>query len=222
MPSTFTTNKSIEQPASGSFNNAWAAPVNADWEDIDNAFGGNSVITVTGVATGTYALTLSQYQPPDIKFEGVVSGNLLYVLPAGVGGIWSVANDASGAFTISVGVAGGGAAGILPAARTLIVSDGVNVGFADNSLALQAIAISEAFATAADAVVTTNTEAFATAADTVVLASAEAFSADASNLSSGVVPNGQLPNIGNMPGVTIQADPGGTPSGSPGDMFFYY
>jgi len=33
--STYTTNKNIEMPASGSYNNAWAAPVNADWADID-------------------------------------------------------------------------------------------------------------------------------------------------------------------------------------------
>jgi len=39
---------------------------------------------------------------------------------------------------------------------------------------------------------------------------------------NGTVPNSHLPNIGNMPGVTIAADPGTTPSGSPGQMFLYY
>lgn len=29
-------------------------------------------------------------------------------------------------------------------------------------------------------------------------------------------------NVGNMTGVVIQADPGGTPSGSPGQLFLYY
>lgn len=45
---------------------------------------------------------------------------------------------------------------------------------------------------------------------------------NASNLASGTVPNARLPNIGSMPGVTIASDPGGTPSGSAGQIFFYY
>jgi hypothetical protein len=47
-------------------------------------------------------------------------------------------------------------------------------------------------------------------------------SLNASNLASGTVANARLPNIGSMPGVTIAADPGGTPSGSPGQVFWYY
>lgn len=70
------------------------------------------------------------------------------------------------------------------------------------------------------------TTAFATAAaaaaQAAAVAIAEAFSANAGNLSAGSVPNARLPNIGSMPGVTIAADPGTTPTGSPGQMFFYY
>lgn len=33
---------------------------------------------------------------------------------------------------------------------------------------------------------------------------------------------GDLPNIGSLSGITIASDPGGTPSGSAGQMFFYY
>jgi hypothetical protein len=51
---------------------------------------------------------------------------------------------------------------------------------------------------------------------------AVAASGSASDLSSGTVANARLPNIASMPGVTIQSDPGGTPSGSAGQMFFYY
>jgi hypothetical protein len=222
MPSTFTTNKSIEKPASGSFNNAWAAPVNADWDDIDNAFGGSAGIVVTGVATGTYALTLAQYQPVNIEFGGTLSGNLLYVLPSGVGGMWTVSNNATGVFTISLGVAGGGSAALLPGFRTLLVSDGINIAFADNSLPAQAQAAAEAFATAADVVVTTNANSFASSAASTAQSNAEAFSANASNLSSGTVPNARLQNIGLLPGVVIEADPGGTPTGAPGTMFFLF
>jgi hypothetical protein len=39
---------------------------------------------------------------------------------------------------------------------------------------------------------------------------------------NGTVPNTHLPNVGSMPGVTIAADPGTVPSGSPGQVFEYY
>lgn len=39
---------------------------------------------------------------------------------------------------------------------------------------------------------------------------------------NGTVPNSHLPNVGSMPGVTIAADPGTVPGGSPGQVFEYY
>jgi len=46
---------------------------------------------------------------------------------------------------------------------------------------------------------------------------------DATNLFNvGTVPNSHLPNVASGPGVTIQADPGGTPSGAAGSIWFYY
>lgn len=47
-------------------------------------------------------------------------------------------------------------------------------------------------------------------------------SLNGSNISSGTVAAARLPFIGNLGGITVLADPGGTPSGSPGQMFFYY
>ena len=100
MASTYTTNKSIEQPASGDYVNTWATPVNADWEIIDTAFGGITTINVTGVTGPGVALSLSQYQPPNIEFTGTLSANLTYYVPSGVGGLWSVLNSTSGAFNL--------------------------------------------------------------------------------------------------------------------------
>jgi hypothetical protein len=222
MASTFTTNKSIEKPASGDYNNAWAAPVNVDWDDIDAAFGGNTGIIVTGVSTGSYALTLAQYRPPNIVFTGTLIGNLVYVLPAGVGGVWTVGNFTTGAFTISIASSGGGSIGVLQGFRTSVVSDGTGVSLADTSLPAQALANAEAFATSADAVVLSTAESFASGAAATAQSNAEAFSSNANNLTSGTVPNPRLPNVGLMPGVLISLDPGGTPSGSPGTIFFYY
>jgi len=135
MPSTFTINKSIEKPSAGSYNNTWATPVNADWDDIDNALGGNTAINVTGVASGTYAFTLPQYQPPNIVFTGTLGADLVYAVPAGVGGIWSVFNNTSGAFTLTFGSGGGGSLVLPQGTRTLVVCDGVNVQTAQSALA---------------------------------------------------------------------------------------
>ena len=132
MPSTFTVNKGIEQPASGSYNNAWAAPVNSDWEDLDNALGGNSSISVTSVVAGTYPLSLAQYQPPNIVFSGVLTANLIYALPAGVGGLWSVFNNTTGAFSITFAVSGGGSFVLPQGQRSYIVCDGTNIASAQS------------------------------------------------------------------------------------------
>lgn len=78
------------------------------------------------------------------------------------------------------------------------------------------------FATNADATVLSNADAFATAAANAALAAAEAFAANGSNISGGTVAAARLPLIGNLAGVVIQADPGSTPGGSPGDWFMYF
>lgn len=152
--STFTPNKGIEQPASASYVNAWATPVNTDWGIIDTAFGGTTSISVTGVAAGTYAFSLSQYQPPNIEFSGVLSALLNYQIPAGVGGTWSINNSTTGAFALLVSIASGNSI-IVGAGRTLIVSNGASISLADGGNiaaqagAAEAAAISAAAASAA-------------------------------------------------------------------------
>jgi hypothetical protein len=204
--SSFTVNKNIQQPAAGSFNNIWDEPVNADWEIIDQAFGGNTIINVTG-ASGVVALTVTQYTPPNIVFDGTLSANVTYVLPTGVGGMWSIFNQTTGAFVLSFAVAGGGGSGVQQGQRTLFVCDGDSMFLADTAPAAQALA---------------SAEAFATAADTVVLAAAETFSANASNLSAGTVANARLPLAAAGPGVTIMADPGTVPTGPAGSIWYFY
>jgi hypothetical protein len=220
--STFTVNKNLQMPANGSFNNDWDQPVNLNFSEIDAAFGGRATINITGVVAGTYTLTISQYQPPIIVFTGTLTANLVYVLPPGVGGIWSVQNFTTGAFTITFAVSGGTGFALPQGFRILALSDGFGTDAADQAPAVAAQANAEAFATAADAVVTTNANAFATAAANTAQANAIATAAIATNLTSGTVPNSVLPNPGVGPGVTIAADPGTTPSGAPGQIFYYY
>jgi hypothetical protein len=198
MPSTYTPNKDLEMPASGSYNNAWAAPLNNVIDNIDSCLGGTATISVTG-ASGNVTLSVGQYQPVNIEFTGTLTANVTYLLPASVGGVWTIYNAASGAFTIKFGTSYNQIA-ITYAQRAYLVSDGTSVGYADTQFAQSA----------------------ANTAQAAAIAAAEAYASNASNLASGTVANAVLPNLGLSAGVTIAANPGTTPSGSPGDVWFYY
>jgi hypothetical protein len=146
MASTFTANKSIEVPASGDYVGTWATPVNDDWLTIDKAFGGFTVINTNGVITATpIALTIDQYRPPNIVFGASLTGSspltvsLNYQLPVDVGGQWTIYNNTTGAFSITISSAGGGTSiQIAQGVRTLVVCDGTNVSFASTSSTLGA------------------------------------------------------------------------------------
>ena len=135
MVSSYTTNKRIEKPANGDYNNTWSTPVNSDWDIIDRAFGGTTTLNAVS-ASGTVALTVNQYQAPIIAIQGLQSANINYQLPAGVGGFWFVFNNASGSgFSTIFSSAGGGSTVTLAQGRTTaVICDGTNVGLADTSI----------------------------------------------------------------------------------------
>ena len=137
MTSTYTTNKHIEKPAYNDYaTNAtgWTSPVNADWDVIDAGFGGVLIKNPTGISAGTYALSISDYQNLIIVFgtsltgTATLSGNLVYTVPAGVGGNWIVYNNTTGSYTLTMAQAsGGGTSAVLPQGdRCLVYSDGTN------------------------------------------------------------------------------------------------
>src|ERR1700690_1121150 len=99
MPSQFTTNKNLEMPASGSYNDVWSVPVNSDWLALDTALGGNVSIVLSNSDVN---LSLAQYLPPNIILTGTLSADVYLYLPAGVGGIWSIFNATAGAFTVGI------------------------------------------------------------------------------------------------------------------------
>lgn len=92
MVSTFTTNKSIEQPGFNDYIDDWDTPVNADWAIIDKALGSSVTINTTGLS-GTIALSTTQYQNMTIRFTGTPAGAITYSVPSPVGGSWVVRND---------------------------------------------------------------------------------------------------------------------------------
>jgi len=130
MTSTFTSSKGLEEPAAGDLVNAWAPVVNSNWSVIDTALGGTTSISVTGISAPTTTLTLTQYRPPNIEFTGTLATNLNYQIPTGVGGMWSISNSTSGAFTLSFSIAAGNSLTLAPG-RTLIISDGTIVALAN-------------------------------------------------------------------------------------------
>jgi hypothetical protein len=109
MASTFTTNKNIEKPAYNDYAanaTGWSGPVNSDFDVIDKSFGGTTVKNPTGVS-GTVNLIASEYQSAIIVFgvsitaSAVLTANVIYTIPSGVGGVWSIYNNTTGAFTVT-------------------------------------------------------------------------------------------------------------------------
>lgn len=128
MASTFTPNKYLEEPANGDYTNDWNVPCNANWTAVDTALGGLTNINAVG-ASGVAALTYAQYRPPMWVITGAITANINYQLPANVGGRWSIYNNTTGAFTITVSSAtgGGGSVAIPQGQRLAVACDGTNV-----------------------------------------------------------------------------------------------
>src|ERR1700677_2388043 len=125
MADSYSPNKALGLQATGSNNDTWGVDLNSSLTTIDTALGGSVQVIVTGVAAGAYTLALAQYQPPNIEFEGTLSGNLTYLVPGGVGGIWSVWNNTSGSYTLTFASANLGSTVVIPQGqRALVICDG--------------------------------------------------------------------------------------------------
>ena len=123
MTSTFTTNKGLELPGYNDYVDSWNVPVNADFTLVDTAFGGSTLLNVTSVA-GDVTLTATQYRPPQLIISGTLTANVRFLIPAGVGGQWTVTNSATGAFAITIASAAGGSNVTLPSGTTMVSCDG--------------------------------------------------------------------------------------------------
>ena len=127
MVSSYTTNKSIEKPANGDYVNTWSTPVNSDWDIIDTAFGGVTTLTTT---TGSTTLSTAQYRAPILNCTGTLTGNVVYTIPSGIGGLWTVANATSGSYTVTFASGGSGTSIVITqGTRAFILSDGTNISY---------------------------------------------------------------------------------------------
>lgn len=134
MATTLTANLSLEKPANGDDVDTWDIPVNANSDTLDAFAGGVTTFNLVS-ATGVQVLTSTQYIPRIWKTTGALTANVNLQLPAGIGGMWSARNACTGAFTVTVSSATGGGTSILltQGSRTLFISDGTNLEFADSS-----------------------------------------------------------------------------------------
>jgi len=118
-----TDNKNLNMPDYNSFVDSWNVPVNENWTRIDTALGGSTLLNVTSVA-GDVTLTATQYRPPQLIISGTLTANVRFLIPASVGGQWTVTNGATGAFAITIASAAGGSNVTLPSGSTIVSCDG--------------------------------------------------------------------------------------------------
>lgn len=126
MVSSYTTNKSIEQPGFNDYPDTWDVPVNNDWALIDLALGGQVSINCNGLS-GNIALSLANYRPLRINFTGTPAGALNFGVPAGVGGMWVVRNHTVQAIGF-YSIAGGGVVNVPSATNVAATCDGTAFG----------------------------------------------------------------------------------------------
>jgi hypothetical protein len=121
-----TANKDLNEPLVNSTN--WDVPLNANTAILDAALGGTTSFNVTGIGTTPVVLTTTQYQKLILNFTGVLSANVNYRIPSGVGGQWVVRNGSTGAFTLTISSGGLGTSFEVPqgSVRT-VYSDGTNI-----------------------------------------------------------------------------------------------
>jgi hypothetical protein len=129
MAATYTPNKNLAEPQVN-VDTGWGTTLNSDLGILDGALGG---VTTLNTLIGSPTLTTMQYQNLTLKITGTLTGNVSYLLPTGIGGIWVVNNAAvQSSFTMSLSVTGGTPL-VLPALATRVVyCDGVNFFFADS------------------------------------------------------------------------------------------
>src|SRR5271156_422089 len=212
--SSTTPNLGLNVPAHGSFSNSWDVPVNFNWEALDTTRGGVTAISVTGVVTPSITLTATQIVPPNIEFTGTLSNQIAYFVPPNTGGFWSVYNNTTGAFNLIFGYATVGDYFVIPAGqRTFFIGDGTTMAVANTvnfSQILGQIAAGQV------------PEGAVTQYQFGLFIQTDQLEGPVPTQLTGVWQNSNLPNAAAGPGVTIQADPGTTPSGSFGAVFYYY
>lgn len=141
MASSYTTNKDLEKPGNGDYVDTWNVPLNGDMTVVDYALGSSITFNATtGSQTlGSYdhttkVLDTYSYVPMVITVQGAISANVVYTIPAGIGGRWIIRNtttDATtGPWTVTFASGGGGTSVTVDRDYiSEIYSDGTNIRY---------------------------------------------------------------------------------------------
>lgn len=128
MPSTYTPSLRLEKPANGDYFATWDAYIDRMMNLVDDGISGATTVTATG---GTYTLTSLNGQTDEarraiITITSALSSNLLIVVP-NVSKLYWVINRATGPYSVSINVSGGGTVVCPGNAIMPIITDGLGV-----------------------------------------------------------------------------------------------
>lgn len=147
-----TPNKNLNLPVYNSGN--WDVPTNNSMSEIDTAFAGIQPINLAAYAGGTIVLTPTSpivttpltslsYLPAIIALSGAPAGAAIVEIPAGITGVWTIANAATGTYgDITISSGGGGSSYVATSGTTTMVySDGTNINPTNTGAAPTATAL---------------------------------------------------------------------------------
>ncbi len=125
MASTFTPSIGLEKPARNDYRNTWDVPANANFDKIDDKFGGNKAVALSNA---NVTLTADQARTQILVFTGTITANIVVSFPAGTSGFYTIYNATAGAFNITIQILpGAGTSYVVPPWPVYIVVNGVDV-----------------------------------------------------------------------------------------------
>lgn len=132
MPSTYTTNDGLEQPATGAQAGTWGNTLNADLALIDSAIDGVVSVDLTGLSTYTLAITqgaASNGRSKIVLFTGTPSGSVTAtVSPNTAKKMYFFKNGTSGGFNVTIAQGSGTTVAITPGLIVAAYCDGGGSG----------------------------------------------------------------------------------------------
>ena len=138
MPSTYTPNLGLEEPAINSKVGTWGTTLNTMMALLDSAIEGVSYVNMAGISTYTLTITngaVSNGRARVIHCTGTPTGNsTLLLLPTSTARVYIVTNAMGGGYSLTVSQGSGASVTIANGLRTAIYADGAGATAAVYSL----------------------------------------------------------------------------------------
>jgi hypothetical protein len=133
---TLTTTKSLTKPASGSHQNAWDVPINANFDLIDAALGATLTKSISG------DVTLSSTEAENIGYiiTGTLSANATVTFPTFYGPLYAK-NGTSGSKNVILAMGASATITVLPGETVAVMSDGANLVLVGSSISISKVLV---------------------------------------------------------------------------------